>query len=172
MSLKRYLLVFLPLAIGCETNSKTLSQDSTRQDTVVAVSTDEPIWRAKWIIGEHYDNEIDTSQTSRFRVRAALRRRSGVLTVHLDTAPSGTAGRHANFTAADSIKITGLAPKDRFTQGCRPQSHPPLQIIAVHSDTVEDRWGRPRYAWLLDTIAVRIRPLSIDSVTCNNPGPD
>jgi hypothetical protein len=169
---RAHLLVLLPLAFACESNPKTLSQDSTRQDTVSSVSADEPIWRARWIIGEHYDNEIDTSQTSRFRVRAALRRRSGILTVHLDTAPSGTAGRQANFTAADSIKITGLAPRDRFTQGCRQQSEPPPPIIAVHSDTIEGRWGRPRYAWLLDTIAVRIRPLSINSVTCNNPAAD
>ena len=157
-------------AIACDHRANTPSQETAPTNSPSATQ-EEWIYRARWIIGEDPDL-VDTSmKASRFQVRVR-RSRSGVLLVNLDSAPKGTAGRGATFTPADSIKVNGLTTAERFTQACKHTSEEWRPRIAVLSDTVLERSGRPRLAWLVDTVAVKIRPIAPDSILCFNAAPD
>ncbi len=164
-----HVMLLLPL-IACEGNSRTSDTATSQTDTVSSAKIGERTYRAQWIIGEDPD-KIDSTTTSRFRLRVS-RFRSGILTVQLDTAPTGTSGRRAHFTLADSISVVGLTPMDKFTQGCKSASGLSRPIIGVLADTVNERSRPPRLAWLLDTVRVRITKVSPDSISCFNASPD
>jgi hypothetical protein len=164
-----YPLLLLPILLGCEANLKDDRVSTTPADSIRPTSFAERPWREEWIIGE--DSEmIDTVSTSRFYVR--VQRLGPVLTVNLDTAPAGTAGRDARFTPADSLKVTGLSKMETFTQTCRPTSGEWKPTIAIIADTVTERWGQPQRAWRLDTTMVRIAQISTSSVSCMIQMPD
>ena len=164
-----YPLLLFPILLGCQTNLKDESVNTTSADTIRPTSVEERPWREEWIIGE--DSEmIDTVSTSRFYVR--VKRLGSVLTVNLYTAPAGTAGRDARFTPADSLKITGLSKMETFTQTCRPSSREWKPTIAIIADTVTERWGQPQRAWRLDTAMVRIAQIPTNSVSCMIQMPD
>jgi hypothetical protein len=163
-----YPLLFLPVLLACETNLKDESVSTTTADTIRPTSVERP-WREDWIIGE--DSEmIDTVSTSRFYVRVT--RLGSVLTVNLDTAPAGTAGRDARFAPADSLKVTGLSKMETFTQTCKPTAGDWKPTIAIIADTVTERWGEPQRAWRIDTAMVRITQISTNSVSCMIQMPD
>lgn len=168
MSPARY-LVILFVALACERSSPQLRSDSIPANSAPPVSVEELPWHAAWIIGEDPEM-LDTISTSRFQVE--VMKLGSLLTVRLDSATVGTAGRSADFTPADSVRITGLSKLDTFTQTCRAKAGTRSPIIALMSDTVRGRWAQPKRAWLLDTITVRISPIPTEAVSCLVPTPD
>ena len=163
-------LILLLILAGCSGDERAPGASTATTDSLPSPAHDERIFRAQWIVGEDPD-DVDTTATSRFRVRVT-RFASGTLSVTLDTAPVGTSGRSAHFIAADSVVTRGLASGEKFTQACRPLSGANGQPIAVITDTVSGRFGRPRRAWLIDTVRVRISEIAPDSASCSSPFPD
>ena len=155
---------------GCKGDTHVPGASTVIADSLPLGVHDERIFRAQWIVGED-SQDLDTTSTSRFRVRVT-RFSSGTLSVTLDTAPVGTSGRAAHFTAADSVITRGLASAEQFTQACRPLSGASGEPVALITDTVKGRFGRPRRAWLIDTARVRISEIAPDLVACSNPFPD
>ena len=167
--MRSYLILIFAALIGsaCERKPDTPQAAS---DTAQTIEPDERVWRAKWNMGDDPD-EPDRSVSTRFVVRVE-QFRSGILTVRLDTAAVGSSGDNRHFFTADSVRVSGLAPADRFTQGCKYGSGPWMPRIGIVSDTVYERSSRPKFIWLLDTMRVRIRELPTDSASCFLRGPD
>lgn len=161
--------VILFVALACERSSPQLRSDSILANNAPPLSVEEHPWYASWIIGEGWEME-DTIPTSRFQVE--VMKLGSLLTVRLDTAPVGTAGRSANFTPADSVRVTGLSKLDTFAQMCRAKTGTQSPVIALMSDTVRGRRAQPKMAWLLDTTMVRISQILTEGVSCVVPTPD
>lgn len=135
-----------------------------------APSSDSAIYDASWNMGQVID-EPEESVDSRFAVRVK-QSSSGILAVFLDSASSSSQPDDRQFFPADSVRIAGLIPIDRFTRACKYASGTRRPAIGVLRDTVYERWGRPRFIWLLDTVNVRIRQLPTDSASCFIAGPE
>lgn len=164
----RYLVLSVLLVLGCENSPREPGRETVQVDT--APISDSAIYELSQNIGKE-PHEPEESVDTRFSIRVK-QLRSGILTVFLDSAPSNSRPGARQFFPADSVKMTGLGPIDRFTQGCRYGSGPWQPRIAVLSDTVHERWGRPRFIWVLDTLNARIRPLPTDSASCFIAGPE
>lgn len=167
--MRSYYTLFLLALLGCDKNPGEQNPRTATVDTANALSPEEMPWHADWIIGEDPEM-VDTISTSRYYVR--VMRLGALLNVNLDTAPLGTAGKGAQYTTADSLRITGLSNLETFTQTCRPSSTASGPIIALMRDTATARWGEPHSAWILDTATVRIRKIPASSVSCLIPTPD
>jgi hypothetical protein len=126
----------------------------------------------KWIPGKRDAGDFDV--LSKFRARAN-RLSKDVLVLSLDTPATGLDGKGIGpkYIVADSAVITGLSPGELFREDCRIGSvRADGRIAGVPSTDIWDRWQRPRLAWLFDTVAVRIRSIPTDSVSCMLVQPD
>ncbi len=168
MSRARYLILFLILVLGCEKNPREPSTKTAGVDATPV--SDTAIYYASWNMGQVPDAP-EESVDSRFAVRVR-QLSSGILTIFLDSAPSTSQPGGRQFAPADSVKIAGLGPIDRFTRGCGYGSGPWRPTIGVLRDTVNERSGRPQFVWVLDTAHARIRQLPTDSASCFIAGPD
>jgi hypothetical protein len=164
----RHPILLLFLVLGCEKNPRDPDMKIAAVETTP--SADSTIYDASWNMGEVPD-EPDSSVESRFTVHVK-KLSSGILTVYLDSAPSTSRPGNRRFFRADSVKITGLIPDDRFTRGCGYGVGPWRPTIGVLRDSVYERSGRPRFIWVLDTLRARIRELPTDSASCFIAGPD
>jgi len=171
-------LLALVLTVACREKAVVQSPDTLvvrSPDVAVtsAPSVSNPtlaIDTLEWNMGDDPD-EPEKAVDTRFVVHVE-QSRHGTLTIRLDTAPSGSVGRSRIFYRADSVRVSDLGTIDRFAQGCKYGSAPWQPRVAVISDTAYERWSRPKYIWLLDTVKVRIRPLPTDSASCFRAGPD
>lgn len=168
MSRHRYAILSFLIVLGCESNPRDPSLKTTA--TKPAPSTDTAIYEASWNMGQDRD-EPEKSYESRFAVRVG-QSSSGTLTVFLDSAIARSQSSYPQLVPADSIKITGLGPTDRFTRSCRYASGTLRPAIGILRDTVYERSGRPRFIWLLDTLKAQIRQLPTDSASCFIAGPE
>lgn len=163
-----YLILSLLLVSGCQ---KGPGEPGKRTELVgTAPSSDSVIYDVSENMGKDR-HEPEKSVDTRFATRIK-QLRSGILTIFLDSASSNSRPGARQFFPADSVKITGLGPIDRFTQGCKYGSGPWRPTIGILRDTVYERFGRPRFIWVLDTLNVRIRPLPTDSASCLIAGPE
>lgn len=96
MSPARYSMILL-VALACERSSPQLRTDSIPANNAPPLSVEERPWYASWIIGEDWEGE-DTIPTSRFQVE--VMKLGSLLTVRLDTAPVGTAGKECELHAS------------------------------------------------------------------------
>ena len=165
------IFIFILAVAGCDDNPKVAVTKAARVDT--AAKSDTSSYENSWNLGDNID-EPEKAVDTRFVVRVKLSRSRDVLRVFLDSAPAGSTSFPGSrqFFPADSIEVTGLRRIDSFTQGCTYGSAPWEPRIAILPDTVYERWGRPRFIWVLDTVKVRIRPLPTDSASCFIGTPD
>jgi hypothetical protein len=158
------------LVLSCEKNSGEARTTTVTADTTHPAGVDSALYTGEWNMGEdpsYPEKSVDT----RFVVRVN-QFRSGILSVHLDTALVAEPGRRRHFFPADSVKVSGLTRIDHFTQACKNGSEKWAPRIGVLADTVYERDGRPRFIWVIDTATARIRPLPTDSASCFLAGPD
>lgn len=158
--------MFFLFVLGCESNRKELSSDTTAKTQ----ASDSVVYENWWNMGTDLD-EPEKNFESRFAVRVT-ELSSGTLTVYLDSASSTSAPEGRKFFLADSVAVTGLTKLDKFTQGCTYGAGPWQPRIGVMRDSVYERSGRPRFIWVLDTLNARIRPVPTDSASCFIAGPE
>ena len=158
-------IVFMIAVLGCNDNPKVAATKAAHVDG--AAKSDTSSYENSWNLGDNID-EPEKAVDTRFVVRVKRSHPLGVLRVFLDSAPTGSTNYPGSrtFFPADSIEVTGLRLIDSFTQACTYGSAPWEPRIAILSDTVYERWGRPRFIWVIDTVKVRIRPLQTDSASC------
>ena len=164
---KTFVLVLSFAIVGC--GGKDVDQTATTKPPALAkpVDPDTAVYEETWNIGQVSD-EPEENQETRFQVRVT-QLSSGKLSVFLDSAPlrSGT-----TYSPADSVKIEGLTPVDHFTRGCKYGSGPWRQTIGVVRDTVYERFSRPQFIWVFDTVTARIQQLPKDSASCMIGSPE
>lgn len=161
-----YFIFCIGFVLGCENNDRERNRELPHGATE---NPDSVVFEESWNVGDEPD-EPETSVDTRFAVRVK-KFQSGVLTVVLDSASSVRSGTRSFFTA-DSVRIAGLEPIDRFTQGCKYGSGPWRPTVGVVSDTVHERYSRPKLVWLIDTVTSRLRQLPPDSASCFVAGPE
>ena len=165
----------LPLVIGCKEN-RSESATTVRIDSASIpnspLSREEPSYQQEWVPGQpdegYYENQ------SRFLARSHYFS-TGRLFLWLDTsltrAPQKTP--RTDFTAVDSVTVTGLGPHEFFTNYCRiGQGLADGQLGELARTLVPEKWERPRLAWAFDTMTSRIRSIPTDSVSCAVPDAD
>ena len=118
---------------------------------------------AEWIPGQRDTEDFDV--LSKYRAHEK-RLSSQVLVLTLDTpavSRSGAASR--TYFVADSTVVTGLSFGDLFKNDCKTNSDAGTGLIA---GILINKQGRqhPRMAWKFDTTALKILPVSPDSVWC------
>jgi hypothetical protein len=93
---------------------------------------------------------------------------SGVLVLKLDTTLIRNRTEPPFDTRlADSIAVQGLKKTDRFATDCKLGAHSvDPRLTGLVSDTIAEKWMRPRLAWLFDTVSSRIRRIKPDSLSC------
>ena len=97
----------------------------------------------------------------------ATRYSSGVMVFTLDTAVRQGSQDELDSRRVDSIAVRGLRPTERFANRCKFGSREvDDRLMGVTPDSVPEKWMRPRLAWFVDTLTVRIRRIRPDSVSC------
>ena len=164
------ILTLCVLALACEKKASSEQTEVVTRDSDSSIRRPDTVFSDQWNMGHDYDDPFSSVDT-RFAVRVA-QFASGTLRVWLDTSRTGVSAKDRPFFPADSIQVAGLSKNDRFTQGCSYGTGAWKPRIGVVSDTLYEHKTRPKFVWFLDTVSVRIRPLSTDSASCFVAGPD
>jgi hypothetical protein len=131
----------------------------------------EPIHK-RWVPGKKSSAPFD--RRSRIRARAD-QLSMDVLVLALDTSASGLLhqGSRFDYVVADSAVVRALRANEVFSDYCRLGSErADGRIGGVVNSGIYDQWQRPRFAWQFDTVALLIRSMRPDSVSCVLMMPD
>lgn len=163
-------------SVTISTDTATLRDlESPKASTPLSTTTpaqEGTFFEQQWIPGQpderHYENR------SRFLARAHYFS-TGRLMLWLDTSITRTQQTEpsSDFAGVDSLTIAGLGATEFFTKYCRVgEGLADGQLGGVARTLVQEKWERPRLAWVFDTVKFRIRSVPTDSVSCAVPASD
>ena len=97
-----------------------------------------------------------------------VRHPSGLFTLWLDTASRATEETPSRRLHADSIVVQGLKHGELIARYCLEGGAESKRVVGIVADTTP---ARPRLAWILDPLTLRVTALSADSLTCRTTPP-
>jgi hypothetical protein len=153
-------LLFVASVVGC---TRTDEVPPRSADTGVGTRVADTVVSAtKWYFGL----SDETRPKARF-VGASKGYSSGRMILVLDTSTARDGDASISAARADSVALDGVSPSERIAYICRIAGVDQNGYrVGLVTDSAPKDWRRPRLAWVFDSVPVRIRQISTDSIVC------
>lgn len=167
----RYSFVTLLLIGACKDPESDQAANASDSTMPRSATSQVPQHSDEWIVGRK--EGVDRNHNPRFLAGADMFQ-SGLLVIRLDTLRNrAKADALYDWSRADSTVIRGVGSREQIAQTCKVgEALQYGQVAGLMRDTLTEQWSSPRLAWLFDTVSLKIRPVSPDSVLCILEMPD
>ncbi len=181
-----YFIIATLAAFGCHRETSKTKVDSTVTRTDSAVSGEfgagfkfpardpsDPFYENivapdSSVEAWHFAVQDNGTYAPNFFGGSYIRHPSGLFILWIDTASRATEETPSRRIHADSVVLNDLKHGEVVSHYCKVSGSEADRVVGILPDTAP---ARPRQAWMLDPITVRVAPLATDSLSCRTTSP-